>query len=215
MGTSTVESASTPVNTITKGDCLPNFLTILSKAYIPATEAKQHQPPIHNPKRMFRFPWIENTIVVPIVENKIMYIPVAEATEGGTPWLSKSGLNMAPPLRPKHPEAHPPINAVITTDLTVFLLNLISLGIKPLPTLVLRAYSAIILLMAITETVKQIAAYKATRIQSATPQCSTSPLVDLLPLIALMIIWEIKTIRQVICLSHYQCVFSLLSIAST
>lgn len=49
IGTKIVESASTPVNTITKGDYLPNFFTILSRAYIPATDAIQHQSPIQPP----------------------------------------------------------------------------------------------------------------------------------------------------------------------
>lgn len=139
-----------------------------------------------------------------MVENKIIYIPVAEATDGGTPWFKRRGLKIAPPLRPKQPEAHPPMKAVITTDLTVFLLNLISLGIKPLPTLVFKAYSAMILLIAITETTKQIAPYNATRSQSITPQCGIIDGVDLLPLITLMITCETSTTRQVMCLSHYQ-----------
>ena len=97
-------------------------------------------------------------------------------------------MKIAPPLNPRHPEAQPPRKAVMQTDLIVFILNLMSLAISPFPTLVLRAYSAKIRLMAITETVKHIAAYKATNNQSIIPQCSTPSFdgLDLLPLIMLM-----------------------------
>lgn len=92
-----------------------------------------------------------------MVEKRIMYIPVAEATEGGTPCPSKSGLKIAPPLMPKHPEAQPPRKAVMTTDLTVFLLNLMSEGIKPLPTLIFKAYSAITRLIETTDITQHMA----------------------------------------------------------
>lgn len=122
---------------------------------------------------------------------------------------------MAPPLKPKHPEAQPPMKAVITQDLTVLLLNLISLGIKPLPTLVLRACSAIILLTATTDIARQMHTYTPTNIQSPAPQCSRTDLVCLLPLRALITSWDMSTTVQIACLSHCQWVFSLSSILST
>jgi len=146
-----------------------------------------------------------------------MYIPVAEATEGGTPWLRRRGLKIAPPLSPKHPEAQPPTKAVITTDLTVFLLNLMSLGMSPLPTLVFKACSAIIFLIEKTLAPKQMKKYRAKRIQSKGPQCSipTTEGLDLLPLKKLIRIWEPRTTKQIACLSHWPCPFSFSRILST
>jgi hypothetical protein len=124
-------------------------------------------------------------VVEPIVENKIIYIPVAEATAGGTPYPSKRGLKIAPPLKPKQPEAHPPTKAVTTRDLTVFLWNLISLAISPFPTLVLRACSAIIRFTATKDTAIQITMNKENRIQSTGPQCSIEGMIDLFDLLPL------------------------------
>ena len=97
-------------------------------------------------------------------------------------------MKIAPPLKPKQPEAQPPRKAVVHTDLIVALLNLMSLGIRPLPTLVFNAYSANMRFIATTDTQKQIAAYSATNSQSITPQCSipTTDGIDLLPLKTLM-----------------------------
>ena len=50
----------------------------------------------------------------PAVENMIIYMPVEEATAGGTPRLSRRGLKMAPPPSPRAPETHPPSRAKIT-----------------------------------------------------------------------------------------------------
>ena len=51
----------------------------------------------------------------PAVENIIMYMPVEDATAGGTPMLKRSGLKIAPPPRPNAPETHPPNRAKITS----------------------------------------------------------------------------------------------------
>ena len=47
------------------------------------------------------------------VENMIMYMPVDEATVGGTPSSIISGLKTLPPPSPKAPETHPPKKAKI------------------------------------------------------------------------------------------------------
>jgi hypothetical protein len=59
------------------------------------------------------------TTLEAVVENIIMYIPVADDTAGGTPILKSSGLNIAPPPSPRAPETHPPRNAKITSLVTV------------------------------------------------------------------------------------------------
>jgi len=43
------------------------------------------------------------------VENIIIYIPVAEATCGGTPKLNRRGLKTDPPPMPRAPDIQPPI----------------------------------------------------------------------------------------------------------
>ncbi len=73
----------------------------------------------------------------PEVEKRIMYIPVAEATDGGTPMLSRRGLNIAPPPRPKAPLTHPPRNANITNLSKADWVNMMSVDAKPKPTLIL------------------------------------------------------------------------------
>ena len=47
-------------------------------------------------------------------EKSIMYIPVADATDGNTPRLNNSGLNIAPPPSPRDPLINPPRNANVT-----------------------------------------------------------------------------------------------------
>jgi hypothetical protein len=74
-------------------------------------------------------------------ENKIMYIPVADATEGYTPRLKRSGLKIAPPPSPRAPDINPPKNAKVTNLRRTERSNLRSLGAIPAPTLNLRAYS--------------------------------------------------------------------------
>ena len=61
------------------------------------------------------------------VENKIIYIPVEEATEGGTPMLNNKGLKIAPPPKPRAPDTQPPRAAKITNYVIVLPLNLKSL----------------------------------------------------------------------------------------
>ena len=74
----------------------------------------------------------------PEVENRIMYIPVAEATEGRTPKLKRIGLKIAPPPRPNAPDMNPPRNAKMTNFRSIEALNLRSLGAMPAPSLVFR-----------------------------------------------------------------------------
>jgi hypothetical protein len=78
-------------------------------------------------------------------EKRIMYIPVAEATEGNTPKLKRSGLNIAPPPNPRAPDINPPKNANTTNLNRTMGLNLRSLGAIPAPTRVLRDYSCLTL----------------------------------------------------------------------
>lgn len=64
-------------------------------------------------------------------------MPVDEDTPGGIPILSKTGLKMAPPPRPKAPETQPPAKAINTSLLITFGENLRSLLEIPFPYLIL------------------------------------------------------------------------------
>lgn len=75
------------------------------------------------------------------VEYIIIYIPVADATDGGTPILKSKGLKMAPPPRPKAPETHPPKKANMTSYITFLFSNLKSLSTIPLLYLSFNVYS--------------------------------------------------------------------------
>lgn len=74
-------------------------------------------------------------------ENSIMYIPVAEATEGRTPRLKSKGLKIVPPPKPSAPDINPPKKAKKTNLRTTIIVSLRSLGARPTPTKVFRAYS--------------------------------------------------------------------------
>lgn len=63
----------------------------------------------------------------PVVENRIINIPVAEETEGVTPILSKTGLKMTPPPRPNAPETQPPRKAKMQSFEIANGVNLMSL----------------------------------------------------------------------------------------
>ena len=78
-------------------------------------EARAHQDPIQSPKGRLSVPNTIYVILEPAVENMIMYIPVEDATAGGTPMLSKRGLKIAPPPRPRAPDTQPPSKAKITS----------------------------------------------------------------------------------------------------
>ncbi len=110
-------------------------------------EATAHHAPIQSPKGMFKVPNTMYVMLEPAVENMIMYIPVDEATAGGTPMLRSKGLKMAPPPRPSAPETHPPNRAKITNLVTTFLSNLTSLLARPLPTFFLSFYSLLTFLI--------------------------------------------------------------------
>lgn len=49
-------------------------------------------------------------MVLAPVEKMIIYIPVADATFGGTPIERRSGLKIEPPPSPRAPETQPPTN---------------------------------------------------------------------------------------------------------
>lgn len=70
------------------------------------------------------------TVLEPAVENKSIYIPVADATLGVIPRLNSSGLNIAPPPKPSEPDINPPKMAKVTNLSITILLTLRSLGAK-------------------------------------------------------------------------------------
>jgi hypothetical protein len=74
-------------------------------------------------------------------EKRIMYIPVADATEGKIPRLRSNGLKMAPPPSPNAPDIKPPRKAKTTNLKTTELVSLRSLGAIPIPTKILSACS--------------------------------------------------------------------------
>ena len=78
-------------------------------------EATAHQDPIQSPKGTFNVPNTMYVMLEPAVENMIIYIPVEDATAGGTPMLNKSGLKIAPPPSPRAPDTQPPSKAKITS----------------------------------------------------------------------------------------------------
>jgi hypothetical protein len=111
----------------------------------PRTDPEEHQNPIQRLNYTFN---ILCTIYIKQEledENKIIYIPVAEATEGKTPRLRSKGLNIVPPPRPRAPDIKPPKNAKITNLRTTGIVSFRSLGAKPTPTKFLSAYSCLTL----------------------------------------------------------------------
>lgn len=88
----------------------------------------------------------------PIVENKIIYIPVEEATDGGTPMLNNKGLKIVPPPKPSAPDTQPPIVAKMTNLTIVLPWNLTSDSIRPFPTFTFSFYSIFTILIAIVVT---------------------------------------------------------------
>lgn len=114
----------------------------------------------------------------PVVENIIMYIPVEEETEGGTPMLNKTGLNTAPPPRPRAPETQPPINPKVTIFITLDLSNLMSLEARPKPpNLALRSYSRMTFLIENIHNTAQSTRKRRSTIQSRTLHLSM-PMMD-------------------------------------
>jgi hypothetical protein len=89
------------------------------------------------------------------VEKIIMYIPVALATLGGHPKLSKSGLKMEPPPSPRAPETHPPIKENATSLAIGAPDKLISEDASPEPYLTFRSCSFYRFFVAKTLTPKQ------------------------------------------------------------
>lgn len=67
------------------------------------------------------------------VENMIMYIPVAEATLGGTPMLRSRGLKIEPPPSPSAPETQPPKKEKVRSFVRVEPCKSMSDSLKPLP----------------------------------------------------------------------------------
>ena len=101
------------------------------------------------------------TVLDPLVENNIIYIPVAPDTEGGTPKLKSKGLNIAPPPNPSAPDTHPPRKAKTINFRRICFVRMTSLGAIPKPTLIFKAWVFITLVMeniviAVQNTIKVI-----------------------------------------------------------
>ena len=111
-------------------------------------EPSTHQKPIQKAKGKFSILKEKYTILEPVVENIIMYMPVEDETEGGTPMLSNTGLNMAPPPSPKAPAAHPPIKAKSKSFRRFCQFIITSLSAKPFPKLYFKCCSCLTVLIA-------------------------------------------------------------------
>ncbi len=101
------------------------------------------------------------------VEKRIIYIPVAEATQGSTPKLSKRGLKIVPPARPTAPDIKPPKKANVTNFSRTGRLNRKSLDAIPAPSLIFRVYSCITLVEASAESIPQYKINANNRAQSS------------------------------------------------
>lgn len=145
-----------------------------------------------------------------VVENIIIYIPVAEDTEGGTPMLNSKGLKMAPPPNPKAPEAQPPKKAKNTSFFTVFLSKRISESTIPTLNLSLSLYSSLILLMQKKVTPAHNTQKASIIVQSIQLhlEIPTREGTLLLPLRRETLIKAIRITEQMRCLSHYIFVLS-------
>ena len=149
-------------------------------------------------------------VLDPAVEKRIIYIPVAEATDGGTPILSNRGLKIAPPPRPRAPLTQPPTNAKITNFKSKSLWNLMSLGAIPYPTLILRAYSLStdrVLIQVMT----QHNTKKAISMSQSAGEHLSMPITDStfrLPLNKFTTTNPMRHTTHNPCLSHCLCVFS-------
>ena len=95
-----------------------------------------------------------------------MYIPDEEATFGGTFMAKSNGLKMAPPPRPRAPQAHPPKNDPATSLQVLVELSSITPSEIPSPKVFLSSCSYYILLTAIQESSAQITTKIATAAQS-------------------------------------------------
>lgn len=80
-------------------------------------------------------------IVVAADEIITIYIPVEVDTDGGTPSEIISGLKIDPPPRPSAPPTHPPKKAKMSKSRNGLPVYLISLGMRPQFSLILRACS--------------------------------------------------------------------------
>jgi hypothetical protein len=96
------------VKRITIGLCLLKIFMILLRVFMPTNVPIRQNEPIQRPYCISNISLTTNVTVDAPVENIIMYMPVAEATFGGTPILKSRGLNIAPPPNPRAPETHPP-----------------------------------------------------------------------------------------------------------
>ena len=88
-------------------------------------------------------------------EKSIMYMLVAETTEGSMPMLRSMGLKIAPPPRPRAPDIKPPRKAKVINLKRALGIILMSLGAMPAPSLSLSYYSRSTLRMARPESTRQ------------------------------------------------------------
>jgi len=142
-------------------------------------------------------------------ENKIMYIPVAEATEGKTPRLRSRGLKIAPPPSPRAPDMKPPRKAKVTSLRRTKISSLRSLGAIPAPTRSLSFYSFLTLYDAWTERLKQ-KTMKIDKIDQSAWLHRSIPIIDSNfrdPLNKFTVMTPIRQSMLYMCLFHYLWLF--------
>jgi hypothetical protein len=100
------------------------------------------------------------------VANIIIYIPEEDATFGGTFMANSNGLKMAPPPRPRAPQAHPPKNDPATSLQVLVESSSITPSASPSPNAFLSSCSYYILLTATQERMVQMTTNIATAAQS-------------------------------------------------
>lgn len=139
------------------------------------------------------------------VEYNIMYMPVEDDTDGGTPILRSRGLKMTPPPRPRAPETHPPIKAKNTNFKMLDHRNSISPSTSPCPYLIFNSYSFFTDFIEVT-VMKQHITINPNYNDQSTILHLLMPMIDdvvLLPLNRLMIMRLNHTVRHLKCLSNY------------
>lgn len=144
------------LKSMTNGLYLPSLLINVFSKIIPTIVPRMQKLPTQIPQLTGSKSASIYVRVLAPVEKMIMYIPVADATFGGTPIDNKSGLKMEPPPSPRAPETHPP-----TKEKTMSLTNcqpssLTSLLPSPVPYVILSICSLLTILTAMKQSAIQI-----------------------------------------------------------
>ena len=132
-GTAIAEIRSMKAKSITSGDCLPSLRMTLSTRDMPATVPMMQNTEAKRPYETLSMSFMMYVNVDAPVAKIIMYMPVDEATLGGTPTESRSGLNIAPPPSPSAPATHPPMIEKVSNLARVFPSKIGSPGTRPDP----------------------------------------------------------------------------------